>query len=248
MQALIDSFLVGALTIPSSLSLIVHIFPEPSEQARALNVFGGAGAIGNILGLLIGAFFVQWASWRWVFWFVGIIAIPIAINCLFLIPQVSAKEVRQDRLKSLDLPGVSILTSGIVLFIFAVTSSSSSGWGSARVIAPLIISVFIVVAFLFWERAIPENRAAMCVFYFQHLPYSRADNILSPPRTWFYPNFGVLIGVALLPYLWWTSFFTVFTLLWQQVYGWTAISTAVHMSVLSVPDLRMSFAHQLYHY
>jgi MFS family permease len=65
----------------------------------------------------------------------------------------------------------------------------------------------------------------------------------SPPRTWFYPNFGVLIGVSLLPYLWWTSFFNIFTLLWQQVYGWTAVSTAVHMYVFVNQAHECQFAH-----
>jgi predicted MFS family arabinose efflux permease len=59
--------------------------------------------------------FVQWASFHWVFWFVGIIAIPVALACLFIIPPEIAKSedkpnTRIAKWKRLDLIGVSILT------------------------------------------------------------------------------------------------------------------------------------------
>lgn len=57
-----------------------------------------------------------------------------------------------------------------------------------------------------------------------------ADDLISrPPQTWFLPNFAVLFGLALMPYLWWTTCFTIFTTLWQSVYRWSVISTALRM-------------------
>ncbi len=68
-----------------------------------------------MLGLIIGAIFVQFASWSWVFWFVALVCMPIAAVCVVLIPK---QEPRMDdiaarggaRWKSLDIIGVSILT------------------------------------------------------------------------------------------------------------------------------------------
>ena len=68
-----------------------------------------------MLGLIIGAIFIQYASWSWVFWFVALVALPISAICIHLIP---AQEPRLEdvagrkdaRWKSLDLGGVSILT------------------------------------------------------------------------------------------------------------------------------------------
>jgi nitrate/nitrite transporter NarK len=62
-----------------------------------------------------------------------------------------------------------------------------------------------------------------------------------PPRTWFLPNFAVLFGAALLPYFWWTAIFTIFTVLWQSVYGWSAISMAVHTLPIGIPAFAVSF-------
>ena len=65
-----------------------------------------------------------------------------------------------------------------------MTSGTTSGWGSAGVLAPLIIAVLLVFGFFYFETRIPADRAAI------------------PPRTWFLPNFLVLFFTALLPFFW----------------------------------------------
>ncbi|TBU44577.1 MFS general substrate transporter [Dichomitus squalens] len=226
------SGIAASMTIPSALTLLVNVFTEPAEQARAIGVFGGCGAVGNVLGLIIGAIFVQFASWSWVFWFVALVCMPIAMLCIFLIPK---QEPRLDdpaihtgaRWKSLDITGVSILTIALILFIFGVTSGTTSGWGSPAVLVPLIISVFLVGGFFYFETTIPADRAAI------------------PPRTWFLPNFLVLFFTALLPFFWWTTIFTVYTTVWQDVWKWSAISTAIHMIPIGVLSFSMSFTGPL---
>ncbi|KAH9840667.1 MFS general substrate transporter [Rhodofomes roseus] len=224
------SGMAAAMTIPSALALLVSVFVEPNEQARALGLFGGCGAVGNVLGLIIGGIFVQYANWSWVFWFVAIVAALITVMCLLLVPPQEPK-VRVasagPRWRALDLVGVSVLTAALILFIFAITSGSAYGWATAEVLVPLVISVLMVAAFFWYETRIPPDVAAV------------------PPRTWFLPNFAVLFGTALLPYFWWTTIFTVFTLLWQDEYGWSAISTAIHMIPIGVLAFSMSFTGPL---
>ncbi|KAI0731519.1 MFS general substrate transporter [Fomitopsis betulina] len=224
------SGIAAAMTIPSALALLVSVFVEPTEQARAIGLFGGCGAIGNVLGLIIGAIFVQYANWSWVFWFVAIVAAVITVMCIILVP---AQEPRVrpasagPRWHSLDLVGVSILTTALILFIYAITSGSADGWATAGVLAPLFISVLMVAAFFWYETLISPEKAAV------------------PPSTWFLPNFAVLFGTALLPYFWWTTIFTVFTLLWQDDYQWSAISTAIHMIPIGVLAFSMSWTGPL---
>ncbi|KAH9927592.1 major facilitator superfamily domain-containing protein [Fomitopsis serialis] len=225
------SGIAAAMTIPSALALLVNVFVEPNEQARALGLFGGCGAVANVLGLIIGGIFVQFASWSWVFWFVAIVAAFVTGMCLLFVPSQEPK-VRLasagPRWRSLDLVGVSILTAALILFIFAITSGSADGWATAAVLVPLVVSILMVVAFFWYETRIPPETAAV------------------PPQTWFRPNFAVLFGTALLPYFWWTTIFTVFTLLWQDDYEWSAISTAIHMipiGVLSLACLSRARSH-----
>jgi len=205
----------AALTIPSAMSLVIHLFPEPNEQGRAVTAFLGSGALGSIFGLLIGGIFVQFVSWHWIFFFTSFVAIPISIVCILLIPSIAAAKKNHlgskiARAKKLDLIGVSLLTIGFILFIFALTQGPNDGWASAGVLAPLIISIFLIAGFLYYETKIPADTAAL------------------PPRVWFYPNFGVLFGLSLYPYFWFTAIFFALTSFWQDVIHWSPLITAVH--------------------
>ncbi|KZP31546.1 MFS general substrate transporter [Athelia psychrophila] len=221
------SGIAASLTIPSALSLIVTLFPEPIAQARALSAFGGSGSLGSVLGLFVGAIFIQYASWHWTFWFLALLTVPIACIGLLLIPRERAPTEDPQlkgfaKLKRLDIIGVSTLTIALVLLIFSLTSGSSSGWKSPMVLAPLIISMIMIVVFFLWEKHIPPETAAI------------------PPHIWFYPNFAILIAVALMPYLWWTTMFMMYTTLWQEVYHWSAMMAAAHMIPLSALSFLVS--------
>ncbi|TDL21965.1 MFS general substrate transporter [Rickenella mellea] len=221
---------IGAsLTIPSALHLIVHLFPDPAGQAKAVAVFAGTGAIGNVTGLIIGAAFVSFASWPWVFYFIAIIGIGIAVPVGLLVPErydrgeghgAMRKMGRWAKVRRLDTFGVGTVTVALVLFIYAVTTGSIEGWGIAKVIAPLVLSIMLIAIFFVWEAWLPEEFASV------------------PPKMWKYTNFSILIAVSLLTYTWWGSVQLLFSWLWQEVYGWSTILTAVHflpIGVVSAP-------------
>ncbi|KAG2141136.1 major facilitator superfamily domain-containing protein [Suillus bovinus] len=229
--------IASAMTIPSALKLLVKVFPDPLEQARAVGFFAGCGAVANgehlayrkptlmvlyiVSGLVIGAMFVQWASYHWVFWSVACAAFPVALVCIFMIPAHIGKTTgihkpKAAKWKHLDLVGVSILTVAFILFIFAVTSGSTDGWKSPVVLIFLIVSIGMVVGFFYWETLLPVDQAAI------------------PPRTWFYNNFSVLFATALLPSLWWSGVMFIFSIMWQDVFHWSVMSTAVHMLPLGI--------------
>ncbi|KAG8684069.1 hypothetical protein FRC09_015640 [Ceratobasidium sp. 395] len=204
---------IGAsLTIPSALGMLVQIFPEPVEQARAISMFAASAAIGN--STIIGALFVQYASWRWVFWIIAVIALPIAVACIFLIPTTPRRD--DTKVSQLDFVGVSTLTAAIILFVYALTTGSVSPWASAGVLVPLFISVALVTAFFVWEAHVDEKNAAL------------------PPKLWFYPNFAVLFAVALVPYFWWIQVYLTFVPYWQEVLHWSSIMTGVKFLSLAV--------------
>ena len=92
-----------------------------------------------------------------------------------------------------------------------MTSAPTIGWSSARVLAPFLISVFGFAGFFLYEAYVSAERAAI------------------PPKTWFLPNFSVLFGSALFPNLWFVTVFGIFSAYWQGIWGWSPISTAVHL-------------------
>ncbi|OBZ76356.1 hypothetical protein A0H81_02916 [Grifola frondosa] len=201
--------LAASTTIPSALHLIVNMFTSQQEQAQAVAVFGAMAAIGNVLGLVLGAVLVQFATWRWVFWIGGVAGIPVAVLCLFAIPNRISDE-HQQKPKNIDVIGFGIITSALLLLIFGVTSGSSLGWDTPNFIAPFVISIFLIATFGLWERTVPAERAAL------------------PSRIWAYPNFAVLAAVALTPFFWFANIFYTLSTDWQDVFHWSAISSAVH--------------------
>ncbi|PPQ70822.1 hypothetical protein CVT24_001039 [Panaeolus cyanescens] len=209
----------GALTIPSAQHLIVHMYPDPAEQARAIALFGAMGAVGSVFGLIIGALFVSFVSWPWVFYFSAIVSLVIAGGITVLVPNRQAgpsKESAVSKLQRLDVLGVGLFAVSLILFIFALTSGSIVGWGSAQVIAPLVISVIVMIAFFGWEAYTPETRAAL------------------PPKIWRYENVMILTIISLVPFMWWGSIFPMYAWLFETVYGWSAISTGVHFLPIAI--------------
>ncbi|KAG2125503.1 major facilitator superfamily domain-containing protein [Suillus clintonianus] len=224
--------IASAMTIPSALKLLVRVFADPLEQARAIGFFAGCAAIGNMGGLVVGAMFVQWASYHWVFWFISCAACPVALVCVFMIPSqigetAGALKPKGAKWKTLDLVGVGILTVAFILFIFSVTSGSTDSWKSPMVLVLLIVSVVMMAGFFYWETLLPVEHAVI------------------PPRTWFYNNFSVLFAVALLPSFWWNAVMLIFSMMWQNVFYWSAISSAVHMLPLGIVALAASLTGSL---
>lgn len=206
----------GALTIPSAIHLLVHMYPDPLDQANAITAFGLMGAVGVVVGLLIGAAIVTGATWPWIFYFGAILSGLITISLLVLVPNANlassdnTREEKIRRLKRLDPVGVCLFAGCLILFIYALTSGSSEGWAKAGVLAPLIISLLMGAGFFLWEAKIPTDFAAL------------------PPTLWKYENFAVLIIIAFIPYMWWGVIFPVFSWLWELVYEWPAMKVAIH--------------------
>ncbi|KAG9092918.1 hypothetical protein FRC06_011738, partial [Ceratobasidium sp. 370] len=206
---------IGAsLTIPSALSLLVQMFPEPAEQARVIGLFGATAAIGNILGTMVGAIFVQYVSWQWIFWLITMIVLLIAAVCIYLIP--TTPHHKDTKVSQLDFVGISTLTAAIILFVYMLTTGSISPWASAGVLVLLFISVALVIAFFIWEIHIGEKNTAL------------------PPKLWFYPNFAVLFAVALMPYFWWIQIYLTFSPYWQDVLHWSSIITGIKFLPLGI--------------
>ncbi|TCD69756.1 hypothetical protein EIP91_006292 [Steccherinum ochraceum] len=200
------SGLGAAMTIPSAIAMIVQSFPDPSEQSRALGLYGAFGAIGNSVGFVLGGILVAKASWRWVFYLIGIATIPFAVFAYFFLPKVTVQENTVKR--KIDVPGITILTGGLILFVYAVSDGGARGWGSPQIIATLVLSIVFFVGFFFVERYVQDPAI--------------------PPRTWFNKNFAVMFFYAWSVY--WNLLAGELQLVqvFQDLFLWSPIKTALH--------------------
>ena len=77
--------------------------------------------------------------------------------------RTSKDKGRSSSIRDLDLGGVAILTVALILFIYAITTGSSTKWISADVLAPMVIAILLIVGFFVYETRIPEENASLYV-------------------------------------------------------------------------------------
>ncbi|KAF5331470.1 hypothetical protein D9758_015501 [Tetrapyrgos nigripes] len=196
----------AAMNIPSAISMIRSSFPDAAERSRAYAIYGTFGAIGNCLGFVLGGVISSKASWRWVFYLLAIVIIPFSAVSWFILPGASSSTEKPQK-KSLDWPGVASLTIGLILFVFAISEGSTSGWNSATVIAPLVISIFTFASFFVIERIVQDPAV--------------------PPRTWTNKNFAALFFYGMTPYGWIFAVQVQLVELFTSLWGISTLSAAL---------------------
>ena len=121
----------GALVFPTTLALINTTFAEGPERNRAVVVWGGTGAAGLVVGVLLGGVLTQALGWEAVF-FVNVPLAGVALLLAFaLIPEDREGELG----RRFDLPGALSTTLGVMLIVFALVQGPSLGWGSPGILA-----------------------------------------------------------------------------------------------------------------
>jgi MFS family permease len=200
----------AAMTIPSALSMITTIFPDRREQNRALGIFGGFGAMGNVGGLVLGGVISELLKWNWIFWIMSMVILPLALIALLLAPPAPPgnTSVRQ-QLRNMDWLGLFCITASLVLFIFALSEGNSRGWSSATVLAPLVISVVLVPVVGFIETQVVAP--------------------LIPPVIWTLPGFVPLFFISMSEYLTMNVLIFQESLVFQEVWHTSALGAALRI-------------------
>jgi EmrB/QacA subfamily drug resistance transporter len=147
----------AAIVTPLTLTLLADAFP-PARRGVALGVWSGISGIAVALGPLVGGAVIQAASWHWIFW----INVPIG---LVLIP-VAAARLSESRgsVRTLDLRGLALASSGLFGIVFGLVRSQSQGWGNPEIVFALAAGTLLVLAFIRYELRTPEPMLPMSFF------------------------------------------------------------------------------------
>ena len=134
----------GALTSAVILGMIVTMFPEPREQAKAIGVYTFVAVAGGSIGLLLGGVLTEAINWHWIF-FVNIpIGVATALAAIRLVPDREGIGLTAGA----DLPGAVLLTGGLMLFVYTILGVAEEGWGSSQTLLFGAISIGLLTAFL----------------------------------------------------------------------------------------------------
>lgn len=133
-----------ALMLPSAIGILVSIYPK-KEQGKAIGIYSGIASIFLVLGPLMGGFFTQFLSWRWIF----IVNTPLVLLSYFIIIAKLPKIIPNK--KKFDVWGFIFFTLGFPCFILGLMQGNKWGWGHWAIITFFSVSLFSLIVFFIIE-------------------------------------------------------------------------------------------------
>ncbi|MER5933596.1 MFS transporter [Streptomyces sp. NPDC002054] len=191
----------GALVFPTTLALVNTTFTEGRARNRALGIWGGAGAAGLVIGVLLGGVLTQAFGWEAVFLVNVVLAVPALLLAFVVIPWDGERE----KGRTFDLPGALSISLGVTLIVFSLVQGPGLGWLSPGILVSAAAGLLLIGAFVIIER--------------------RSDDPLMPPRLLSNPN---LITGAVIAFMFMATFGSVLyflSLYFQEVLGYDALQT-----------------------
>src|SRR6185437_3425264 len=164
----------GAVVSAVAFSLIVVLFTEPSERAKAMGVFGFVMSGGGSIGVLAGGVLTDLAGWHWVFLVNLPIGVLVTVVGLRLLPAVHTGAART----RLDVPGAVAITGAMVLAVYAIVNGNTAGWTSAQTLGLLGAAVVVGAAFLAWESRVPAPLMPLGIFRHRNLSVANVVGVL----------------------------------------------------------------------
>ena len=136
----------GALASAVSLGMIITLFPEPRERAKAIGAFSFVGAAGASIGQVLGGVLTEALSWHWIFF----INLPIGVTALALAARVLAPDRGSGAGAGAgaDVPGAILVTAGLMLGVYTIVETNRYGWGSAHTLGFAAVAAVLLAAFI----------------------------------------------------------------------------------------------------
>ena len=150
----------GALTSAVILGMIVTMFPEPREQAKAIGVYTFVAVAGGSIGLLLGGVLTEAINWHWIFF----VNLPIGIATAAFALRLVEDRAGIGLTAGADLPGAALLTGGLMLGVYTILGVAEHGWGSTQTLALGAVSVALVAAFVVRQARIPTPLMPLRLF------------------------------------------------------------------------------------
>ncbi|MET9515959.1 MFS transporter [Streptomyces sp. NPDC002994] len=134
----------SAMASAVSLGILVTLFTEPKERAKAIAVFSFTGAAGASIGQVLGGVLTDALNWHWIFF----INLPIGLAALAIAVPVLPGDRGLGLKAGADILGAVLVTAGLMLGIYTVVKVEEYGWTSARTLGFGALTVVLVAAFL----------------------------------------------------------------------------------------------------
>jgi len=197
----------GAVASAVSLSLMMNLFREPAERAKAMGIFGFVASGGGSIGVLLGGVLTDTLNWHWIFLVNFPIGVLVVLLTLRLLPAPPAG-VSAGRL---DVAGAVTVTSSLMLAVYAIVNGNQEGWTSARTLGVLGAAAALLAAFLTIESRVRMPLMPLRLFRLRNIATANVVGVLwaAAMFAWFFMSALYLqlvlgysplqVGLAFLP-------------------------------------------------
>ncbi|HET6739452.1 MAG TPA: MFS transporter [Kribbella sp.] len=177
----------GTMMNPVAMAIVVTVFPDRAERARAIGIFGATAGLSLVLGPILGGALVDGLGWRSIFWVnLPIVALAVILTSLY-VPE--SRAARGRRFDPIGQVLVVLLLGGLVT---AIIESEKHGWGAPPIIALLLVSAVAAVVLIRYERRRAEPMLELRLF--RSVPFSSAVIV----ALFAYSGFGAFLFVTTL--------------------------------------------------
>jgi len=159
----------GAMTSAVILGMIVTMFPEPKDQAKAIGIYGFVASAGGSIGLLAGGVLTDAINWHWIFF----INLPIAIGTALFAARLIDRDAGIGIGRGADVLGATLVTGALMLGVYTIVKASEYGWGSLHTVGLGALALALLGAFV--ARQATASNALMPLRVFRSSNVSGAN-------------------------------------------------------------------------
>ncbi|MGY4831467.1 DHA2 family efflux MFS transporter permease subunit [Sphaerotilaceae bacterium SBD11-9] len=197
----------GAVVSAVSLSLIMNLFTEPAERAKAMGVYGFVCAGGGSIGVLLGGLLTSSFNWHWIFLVNLPIGVAVYALCVALLPHGRGHAHGE----KLDVAGAVTVTASLMLAVYAVVNGNEAGWLSAQTLGLLGGAVVLLALFIAIESRVQHPLMPLGLFKLRNVAVANIVGVLwaAAMFAWFFISALYLqlvlgytpmqVGLAFLP-------------------------------------------------
>ena len=164
----------GAVVTSVALSLIMDLFTEPADRAKAMGVYGFVCAGGGSIGAMLGGLLTGALSWHWIF----LVNLPIGALVIALSLKLLPTSHGTKRDQPLDVAGAITVTTSLMLAVYAIVNGNEAGWISTQTLGLLAASAVLMIAFLTIEAKVRAPLMPLGLFRLRNVATANVVGVL----------------------------------------------------------------------
>jgi EmrB/QacA subfamily drug resistance transporter len=164
----------GAVASAVALSLMMRLFTEPAERAKAMGIFGFVASGGGSIGVLLGGILTDTINWHWIFLVNLPIGVLVYVLSLRLLPAGGGTAASG----RLDVGGAVTVTASLILAVYAIVNGNQNGWTSARTLGVLAAAVALLGVFFAIESRVSAPLVPLALLKLRNLATANVVGVL----------------------------------------------------------------------